>query len=52
MTRDILNFAIGRMGYHDLRRRMLARAPLLAGRLVWERLRNLAIWRRALDAGT
>ena len=51
MTRLILDFAVGRLSYHDLRRRLLARAPLLAGRLFWERIRDLAISRRVLDAG-
>jgi flavin-dependent dehydrogenase len=51
MTRAILDFAVGRMGYHGLRRRLLARAPLLAGRLIWERIREAAVSRRVLDAG-
>jgi flavin-dependent dehydrogenase len=51
MTRLILDFAMGRIGYHRLRRRLLARAPLLAGRLLWERVRDLAMSGRVLDAG-
>jgi geranylgeranyl reductase family protein len=39
-TRAILEFAIGRRSYGSLRRRLLARSPVLAGRLVWERLRK------------
>ncbi len=35
MTRLILDFATGRLGYRILRRRMLTRSPLLAARLLW-----------------
>ena len=35
MTRLILDFAMGRRSYKDVRRRILARAPLLALRLIW-----------------
>lgn len=35
LTKLVLQFAIGRMSYHSLRRRMLARSPLLAARLLW-----------------
>lgn len=52
ITRLILDFATGgRMTYRQLRRRVLAQAPLLAGRLAWERLR---MWARtsAQAAGT
>jgi geranylgeranyl reductase family protein len=42
ITRLILEFATGAMTYRQLRRRVLARAPLLAGRLAWERLRMSA----------
>jgi geranylgeranyl reductase family protein len=48
MTRLILDFAVGRIGYHRLRRRLLARAPLVAGRLLWERVRSLATSGRVL----
>jgi geranylgeranyl reductase family protein len=34
-TRLILDFAVGRRTYRSLRRRILARAPILAGRLLW-----------------
>jgi len=40
ITRSILDFAAGRRTYKDLRRRLLAGSPLLAGRLVWEHLRK------------
>ena len=39
-TRAILDFAVGRRSYRSLRRGLLARSPVLAGRLVWERLRT------------
>jgi len=48
-TREILEFAVGRRSYRSLRRRLLARSPLLAGRLICERLRNFFSapgWRR------
>ena len=41
LTRLILDFAAGRLRYPELRRRLLAGAPLLVGRLLWERLRDL-----------
>src|SRR5262249_15013486 len=37
-TKLILEFAAGRRSYGDLRRRLLTRFPLLAGRLAWDRL--------------
>ena len=37
MTKLVLDFAMGRMSYSSLRRGMLASAPLLAARLLWER---------------
>jgi len=40
ITRSILDFAAGRRTYQDLRQRLLAGSPLLAGRLVWEHLRK------------
>jgi len=40
-TRLILEFAAGRRSYRDVRLRLLARAPLLAGRLVWGRLAGM-----------
>lgn len=40
MTKLILDFAVGRMSYGSLRRRVLARAPLLAGHLLWANVRN------------
>ena len=42
MTRLILDFAVGRLSYYGLRRRLLTRSPLLAGRLILERFRELA----------
>jgi geranylgeranyl reductase family protein len=39
LTRAVLDFVTGRTGYGTLRRTMLARAPSLAVRLVWERFR-------------
>jgi flavin-dependent dehydrogenase len=39
-TRLILDFAMGRRTYRDMRRRLLVRMPWLAGRLVWEELRK------------
>ena len=47
MTRSILEFAAGRGSYRQLRRRLLAGAPWLAGRLMWERLRKNFVVRRA-----
>ena len=41
MTRQILDFVIGRMPYRQLRRRLLMQAPRLAGCFVWEKLRQL-----------
>jgi flavin-dependent dehydrogenase len=38
LIRLILDLAIGRRPYRDVRRRILRRAPLLAGRLLYERL--------------
>lgn len=37
VTRWILDFVMGRQSYRTLRRRLLARSPLLIGRLLWER---------------
>ena len=42
-TRLVLDFAMGRRTYPDLRRRFLARTPLLACRLIWERLRQKTV---------
>jgi flavin-dependent dehydrogenase len=41
ITRLILDFAVGGLSYRTLRRRVFAEAPLLGGRLLWERLRML-----------
>jgi flavin-dependent dehydrogenase len=40
ITGLILDFAVGSMSYAALRRRVLAQAPLLGVRLVWERMRD------------
>jgi geranylgeranyl reductase family protein len=37
VTRLIFDFVIGRRSYRDVRRRLLARSPLVAGRVIWER---------------
>jgi geranylgeranyl reductase family protein len=52
MTRAILDFAIGRLRYAQLRRRLLLGAPLLAGRLVWEQLKELGTSLRGFGPGT
>jgi geranylgeranyl reductase family protein len=41
ITRLILDFAVGQLSYRTLRRRVFTEAPLLGGRLLWERLRML-----------
>ncbi len=38
MTKMILDFAMGRLSYRALRRRMLTRSPMLAARLLWAHL--------------
>jgi flavin-dependent dehydrogenase len=40
LVRLILDFAVGRRSYRDLRRRMFARAPSFAIRMAWELLRH------------
>jgi geranylgeranyl reductase family protein len=40
-TKLFLEFAAGRRSYRDLRRRLLGRFPLLAGRVAWEWLTRL-----------
>ena len=49
LTRMILDFVVGRMSYHRLRRRLFTRAPGLAARLAWELLRKKT-WPRASAA--
>jgi geranylgeranyl reductase family protein len=51
VTRLILDFACGGRPYRDLRRRMLARSPLLAGRLIWERIGRLAAKNSVVERG-
>jgi flavin-dependent dehydrogenase len=46
-TRLILDFAVGRLTYRDLRRRLLARSPRMAALLLWERMKLL---RRSMAA--
>jgi geranylgeranyl reductase family protein len=41
ITRLILDLAIGRRPYRDVRRRIFARAPLMAAHLLWERVASL-----------
>jgi geranylgeranyl reductase family protein len=41
-TRLILEYAAGRRSYRNLRMQLLARAPMLAGRLVWGRIAAMA----------
>ncbi|HUK34298.1 MAG TPA: geranylgeranyl reductase family protein [Vicinamibacterales bacterium] len=38
LTKLILDFAMGRMSYRSLRRRMLVRSPMLAAHLLWAHL--------------
>jgi hypothetical protein len=45
MTGLVLEFVVGRLLYRQLRRRLLARAPWLAVRMLWERLRT-GFWPR------
>jgi flavin-dependent dehydrogenase len=42
-TRLILDFAMGRRTYREMRRRFLVRMPWLAGRLIWELLREKTV---------
>jgi len=44
--RLILDFAMGRRTYRDVRRRFLVRMPWLAGRLIWEQLREKTVVER------
>jgi len=43
ITRLLLDLATGRRTYRDVRRRVLARAPLVAGRFAWELLKSAAL---------
>ena len=38
LTKLILDFVAGQMSYRALRRRMLARSPMLAARMLWAHL--------------
>jgi hypothetical protein len=52
ITRLIVDYAIGRMPYGALRRRVLARAPLMAGQLISEWLRAKVVRERAIAVRT
>ncbi len=47
MTRLVLDLAAGRRSYRDVRRRILARSPGLASRLVWARMTKKSLSRAA-----
>lgn len=47
VTRLVLDLAIGRRSYRDVRRRILARSPLLLARMLVEKIRNRSLPRRA-----
>lgn len=38
ITQLILDYAVGRLSYRSLRRRLIVRAPWLASRLAWDQL--------------
>jgi len=50
LTRLVIEFAQGRLGYRSLRRKLLFRAPLLAARLGWERLKGALTHSSSLNA--
>jgi flavin-dependent dehydrogenase len=50
LTRLVLDFAVGRLEYRALRRRMLARAPMLAARLIWANVTTKLLSRRTQPA--
>ena len=50
LTRLVVDFAQGRLGYGALRRKLLTRTPFLAARLVWERLKATSRTVRGSDA--
>jgi flavin-dependent dehydrogenase len=43
LTRLLLDFVAAGGSYRQLRRRLLGRSPMLAGRLIWERLGQLRL---------
>jgi len=49
LTRLILDFAVGRLEYRALRRRMLIQAPWLTARLAWAKMTNLLSRQRCAD---
>lgn len=51
MTRAILDFAIGRLRYAELRRRLLLGAPLLAARMIWEQMKDVAASTKGFGPG-
>jgi flavin-dependent dehydrogenase len=52
LTRLILDFACGAGSYRALRRRILTRSPLVAGRLIWDRLGRLALKNSVVERRT
>jgi len=50
ITRLVLDLFAGRRGYHEVRRGILARAPLVAGRLGWEYLKDVTVRPKRGDA--
>jgi flavin-dependent dehydrogenase len=44
ITRLVLDFAMGKRSYRETRRRMLTRSPLLAARLIGEKVRSRLNW--------
>jgi flavin-dependent dehydrogenase len=51
MTRLIVDFVAGGGSYRALRRRLFARSPRLAGRLIWQRLGRLALKNSVVEPG-
>jgi flavin-dependent dehydrogenase len=51
ITRLILDFAGGGRSYRSLRHQVLGRSPLLAGRLIWERVRHLDLKNSVVERG-
>jgi flavin-dependent dehydrogenase len=52
LTRLILEFACGGSPYRALRRRILMRSPLVAGRLIWDRLERLVLKNSVVERRT
>jgi flavin-dependent dehydrogenase len=51
VTRLIVDFAAGGGSYRTFRRRLLARSPRLAARLIWERLGRLGLKNSVVERG-